>query len=168
MVDLLFKAQDKRRCYHLYLTSCYFTPESAKNIIGKLSESIRLTGVTVYIDRKTATLHGSKVLTKFCKNSNLQIELFAVDSGILFHSKAYALVSYGESNEIYCGSLVVGSANLTCNGLADRGGNIECLLDTQDDEMLMEFVSQTHSLPLIDLENIDTFKPADRDKYAFN
>ena len=167
LVDLLLKAQDKRRCYHLYLTSCYFTPETAKNIIGKLCESIRLTGVTVYIDRKTATLHGSKVLTKFCKNGNLEIKLFAVDSAILFHSKAYALVSYSESNEIYCGSLVVGSANLTGNGLADIGGNVECLLDTQDDEILVEFLSKLSSLPLIDLVNIDKFKLADKDKYTF-
>ncbi|WP_262966127.1 restriction endonuclease PLD domain-containing protein [Methylobacter psychrophilus] len=167
LVNLLLKVQDKRRCYHLYLTSCYFTPESAKNIIGKLSESIRLTGVTVYIDRKTATLHGNKVLTRFCKNNSLEIELFAVNSAILFHSKAYALVSYDESNEIYCGSLVVGSANLTGNGLTSRGGNIECLLDTQDDEMLKEFVSQLDSLTLINLDDIDKFKPADRDTYAF-
>lgn len=167
LIDLLLRTQDKRRYHHLYLASCYFTPESAKDIICKLSDAIRLTGVTVYIDRKTATLHGSKALTRFCKSNGFGIELFAVDSSSLFHSKAYALVSYDESNEIYCGSLVVGSANLTGNGLADRGGNIECLLDTQDEEMLGEFVSQIGRLPLIDLKNIDKFKLADRDTYTF-
>lgn len=168
LVDLLSKSQDRRRFHHLYLTSCYFTPESAKELIGMIGEQFKcLAGVTVFIDRKTATLHGKKVLSRFCKSTDYSVELFAVNSFNLFHSKAYAVISLDESDEIYCGSLVVGSANLTGAGLADKGGNIECLLDTQNVDMLEEFVSQINSLSSISVEDIDTFKISENDTLAF-
>lgn len=167
LIELLLKTQDKRRYHNLYLTSCYFTPESAKEIIAKVSETIRLSCVTIYMDRKTAVLHGAKVLAKFCKNSPVDTEVFAVESETLFHSKAYALVAYEGTDQIYCGSLVVGSANLTGAGLTKRGGNIECLLGTQKNEVIDEFLSQLKELKAISLEDIDKFRLGARDSYTF-
>lgn len=165
--ELLLKT-DRRRLHHLYLSSCYFTPASATTLIKELAKAgeIKLTDVAVYIDRKTANFHGKEKLEQFCRSTNCKVELFAVNSSNLFHSKAYALISYDETDNIFCGSLVLGSANLTGNGLNDDSrGNVECLLDTQDIEDLDEFISQLKSLDIANLDEIESFESSD--SFAF-
>lgn len=165
--ELLLKT-DRRRLHHLYLSSCYFTPASASRLIKELADEIKLTDVAVYIDRKTANFHGKEKLEQFCRSTNYEVNLFAVNSSNLFHSKAYALISYDEAGNISCGSLVLGSANLTGNGLNDDSrGNVECLLDTQDIEDLDEFISQLESLDpdITNLDEIENFKSSD--SFAF-
>jgi len=168
LIDLLLKTPDKRRKHFLYLTSCYFTPASAQKIIDDLDGSIRLSCVTIYIDRKTAISLGYEALNNICKTD--KIKLFAVNTECLFHSKAYALISFDQddaNNEIRCGSLVVGSANLTQTGLSSKNGNIECLLDTQNNELINEFFGQIKKLSHINIKDIEKFKPKERDTYSF-
>jgi len=53
LVGLLLKT-DKRRYHCLYLASCYFTPDAAESVINDVRQSIYLSKVVVYIDRKIA------------------------------------------------------------------------------------------------------------------
>ena len=166
LVELLLKT-DKRRYHCLYLASCYFTPDAAESVINYVRQSIYLSKVIVYIDRKTACCIGKDELTKLCRKfDSLSVELYAVDADCLFHTKAYALVSF-DGNNIHCGSLVVGSANLTGNGVINKYGNIESILDTQDIGLLDEFVAQMEKLKLLKIEEIDKFKSADSFNFRY-
>lgn len=168
LIDLLLRTADKRRYHYLYLTSCYFSPQSAKNLINDLNNSIRLSEVVVYIDRKTAVSLGRDYLTTFCNSfRNVDVKMYAIDTEYLFHSKAYALISYDEDDEISCGSLVIGSANLTGNGLTNRSGNIECLLHTSDIDLLQEFVEQIDSANVLKIQDIEKFSNAEEYNFKY-
>jgi len=126
------KTPDKRRRHCLYLASCYFTPESAKSLINSM-KSIK----------------------------DIKVNLYAVETEYLFHTKAYAIISNNDDYSIVCGSLVIGSANLTGSGLTSKYGNIESFLDTQDNDCLTHFIEQISSLKLLTVEDIEKFKNAD-------
>lgn len=161
VLDLLLKT-DKRRKHSLYLASCYFSEDAAAAIINEIRKAVNLSNVIVYIDRKTALLVGKERLVDFCGMfDGLAVELYAVATSYLFHTKAYALVSFEGDDDVYCGSLVVGSANLTSNGMTGKNGNIESILDSQDLAVLTEFLDQTNSLNLIEIQEIDRFKKAE-------
>ena len=166
LIELLLKT-DKRRYHCLYLASCYFTADAAKSIINKIRQRIHLSKVVVYIDRKTAISIGKDKLLDFCDGfDDLTVELYAVDASSLFHTKAYALISF-DGDDVYCGSLIVGSANLTGNGLASRNGNIESILDTQDNSLLNEFITQMAKLKLLEIEELDEFKNANSFNFRY-
>jgi len=84
----------------------------------------------------------------------------------LFHTKAYALISF-EGKNIYRGSLVIGSANLTGNGVINKNGNIESIIDTQDIVLLDEFVSQMTKLKLLKIDEIDKFKSSNSFNFRY-
>jgi len=169
LIDLLSSNVDGRKRYVLYITSCYFTSDSARKFIRSLHKNIKLSEIAIYIDRKTASAIGKDELSYFCSAfGDLEVNLYAVDTAYLFHTKAYALISYNNNDEIVCGSLVIGSANLTGSGLTARSGNIESFLDTQDIDFLNQFIQQLSELTLISIDNIEYFKSS-RDynfKYA--
>jgi hypothetical protein len=127
-----------------------------------MKELINLTEVKIYIDRKTACCIGKTELTKFNKSfKDIKVNLYAVETEYLFHTKAYAIISNNDDDSIVCGSLVIGSANLTGSGLTSKYGNIESLLDTQDNDCLTHFIEQILSLKLLTVEEIEKFKNAD-------
>ena len=159
LLELLEKTQDKRRYHNLYLLSCYFSQDSARKLINDINDVVYLREVQIYIDRKTAVSIGEGDLYRFCESfEDVNVKLHAVDANCLFHSKAYALISFDENNKIYCGSLVIGSANLTGQGLTNRSGNIESLLDTQDRTMLSQFIKQIGSLRIIPIEDLEEYR----------
>lgn len=161
LVDLLTKSPNKKRNYSLYLTSCYFTTKSAKLLIKRLAEIVRLQSIEIYIDRKSAIAIGKEALLRFCKPYHaIPMQLHAVETTHLFHSKAYALVARSK-NEIIDGSLVVGSANLTGQGLTEKRGNVETLLATTDNEVLNEFLLQLQRLQTVTIDELELFKNSD-------
>jgi hypothetical protein len=83
------------KSFKLILVSCYFTIDSAENIIYSIiSENINLTEIQIYIDRGTALSIGKNKLGKFYeKFTHLKFSLKVVDQKKLFHSKAYCLIS---------------------------------------------------------------------------
>ena len=168
LIELLMKSPDKRRRHCLYLASCYFTRDSAKALINNMKELINLTEVKIYIDRKTACCIGKADLTKFYKSFNdIKVNIYAVETEYLFHTKAYAIISTDNDDSIVCGSLVIGSANLTGSGLTSKYGNIESLLDTQDNTYLIHFIEEILNLKLLAVENIEQFKNADDFSFKF-
>ncbi|WP_430232631.1 hypothetical protein [Nitrosomonas communis] len=165
LIELLGKT-DKRRNHSLYLCSCYFAPEAARGLIRELSKSINMSLINIYIDRKVAIEHGRKSLEEFCNSfADLKINLYAVETNILFHSKSYALVAFDESNNITSGSIVLGSANLTGAGLMKNGGNIECLIDSQDINLLEEHMAQLSKLKILPIDKLNDF--SNKDEYSF-
>lgn len=165
LVELLTQT-DRRRYHTLYLCSCYFSIEAATTLVNEISELIRLHSVKVYIDRKSAIEYGGEDLDNFCSSfDGLEVSLYAVESNALFHSKSYALIAFDESSNVFCGSLVLGSANLTAAGLISRGGNIECLIDSQEISLLEEHISQLDNLKTVSTEELNTFSR--KDEYSF-
>lgn len=161
LVRLLSKT-DLRRNHELYICSCYFDIASAKKLIKELVDNIKISRATVLIDRREAILTGSSELKKFVAEISKTVEtnLRIVNHGPLFHTKAYA-VSYAPDGHYKCGSLVIGSANLTRAGLIGSKGNIESLLDTQDPDYIAEFINSLASLTTIDVDSIAEFSTAD-------
>lgn len=159
LIELLTDV-DKRKSYVLYLCSCYFTPKSAKTLIMKLSKIVKIEQVYIYIDRKEAVKHGKTVLKKFSNDRELRpfnVTLEAVETNSLFHSKTYCLFHVDEDCEITGGSLVVGSANLTANGVGHKNGNIESFIGTKDLYTTEEYHSSFLDLETIDIENLNEF-----------
>lgn len=162
LLELLLKGVDKKYNHTLYLASCYFSPDSAIKLISDVSRLVKLKNVILYIDRKTALAIGKIELQRVCdKFHELNVQLYAVDTATLFHTKAYALISNNKDGSIYRGSLIIGSSNLTGSGLTASNGNIESLLDTQDVELALEFLTGISKLKLLNIEQIDDFKSED-------
>lgn len=162
LVELLLKESDKKFFHTLYLTSCYFSIKSASLIVEEISKIVRLQGVCIYIDRKVALGIDAEELRRFIKNyAKYGLTFYAVDTNHLFHSKAYALISFDRKNDIRRGSLVIGSSNLTGAGLTNVSGNIESMLDSQSIDLLSEFLSQIQTLKTVPIEKIYDFKSAD-------
>lgn len=162
LVELLSKGNDKRYLHSLYLASCYFSADSASTLIKDISKLVRLQAVYIYIDRKTACTIGKDGLYAFIeKHAGYGLELYTVDANTLFHSKAYALISFDKESNINRGSLVIGSSNLTGAGLTDKSGNIECMLDSHNIDLLLEFLEQIKKLKTIPVDEIDNFRNAD-------
>lgn len=168
LIELLSTNIDKRRKYYVFLTTCYFSPDSAKAVITDLSKILKIAEIYIYIDRKTAIAIGKEKLKKFINsyNNDFNVELYAVDSHNLFHSKAYAAISY-DGDQINCGSLVIGSANLTGNGITSRNGNIESLLETQETDHLINFTRQLDLLNTLSIDDIDDFNDADKLNFKY-
>lgn len=157
LIDMLGKI-DKRRCYVLHLCSCYFSEDAARKLIAEVIAFARISVVNIYIDRRTAIGYGSKNLQKFCDSFNaVKVNINAVESSNLFHSKAYTLVAFDESGSVVSGSIVLGSANLTGAGLINRGGNFECLIDSQDVKILEQHLSQLKMLTVLPIQDLNKF-----------
>ena len=162
-----FSKVDNSKYYYLYIASCYFTPSSARQLILDVNKIVNLLEVNIYIDRKSALAIRKDVLLDWkyevkeefngiLDEDFSDVNLYAVEHPTLFHSKGYALVEFDDDYTIIGGSLVIGSANLTGNGLFSNKGNIECLLDTQDVRSIATFVGSLEKdldwLPVSELE----------------
>lgn len=157
LIEMLRKI-DKRRYHTLHLCSCYFSEDTARKLISDIKEFAHLSAVNIYIDRRAAIEYGGGGLQKFCNSfDSLDVCINAVESSGLFHSKTYALIAFDEDGNVFSGSIVLGSANLTGAGLSSRGGNFECLIDSQDTEILEEHLSQLKKLTVLPLQKLNKF-----------
>jgi hypothetical protein len=163
LIELLSKT-DKRRVHDLYLCSCYFSAEAIKLLNDEIQDktNIKIGNIYVYVDRRSALSAGHDEIERIKnweKNNNFFFRI--VDSEVLFHTKAYALISE-DKDEIQSGSLVIGSANLTGSGLTrSRNGNIESLLDTQDKEFISDFLKRIESTKVIKIDELERFTSSD-------
>jgi len=157
LIELLEKT-DKRRVHDLYICSCYFSTEAIKRIVEKIENSIKIEKIFIYVDRRSALSQCDEDISRIKKwiESVPRFNFFVVKSDALFHTKAYAVISKDGDN-VASGSLVVGSSNLTGNGLTETNGNIESLLDTQNIKIIEEFLDNIESIGKINLDDIDNF-----------
>lgn len=166
LLDLISKT-DKRRIHDLYLCSCYFSTKAISLLIDDIRKktNIKIGDVHVYVDRRSALAAEEAEFAKIRKWATSNNFFFKiVDDGQLFHTKAYALVST-INGDVQSGSLVIGSANLTGNGLTSKSGNIESLLDTQDVKIISDFLRSIKSTKFIKIDELEQFKSSD--SYAF-
>ena len=149
---------DKRRYHTLHLCSCYFDDDAARKLITEVQEFARISDVRIFIDRRAAIEYGGDYLQEFCDSfQGIEVSINAVESNNLFHSKVYALIALDDHGCVVSGSIVLGSANLTGAGLIRRGGNYECLIDSQDVEILEEHLSQLNKLKVSSLQQLNRF-----------
>lgn len=168
LLALLDRTSDKRRRHELYLCTCYFAPDAARKLINEVVSRYKVAKVHIYIDRRTAIAIGAGRLSRY-ENSfkGVEVRVWAVESPYLFHSKSYLLASFDENFDVYCGSLVIGSANLTGAGLTSRSGNIECLLDTQDPDLISEHIRCLKELNLKAAIDIEVYDQADEFSFKY-
>ncbi|HEY9851106.1 MAG TPA: phospholipase D family protein [Leptolyngbyaceae cyanobacterium] len=146
LVNLLQKGVEQNKTYNLTIVSCYFNPESIKRLIDEIkNQNIQLVSLDIYVDRGDALKIGKEELLKWllCVKQQIATQLYIFNKYYLFHPKAYCLSVH---KSFYRGSLVVGSANITENGLSGQWGNLELLIDTQEPDSISKF--------FIDLSNL--------------
>lgn len=153
---------DKRRKYTFFITSCYFNPRSASYLIKDIYDAnINIDSVEIYIDKKEALKIGKEVLRAWIDRINdryeFEINLYPVDTAMLFHVKAYSLITHNSPN-ITDGILVVGSANLTGAGLTSIYGNIEAVIHTSSQKDLKSFYESILKIKTQKLEELENFK----------
>lgn len=149
LVDALHLSVDGRKKYQLSIFTCYLADDlnQVEKFIETVYERINLTDVRIYIDARECIRIGLDYLREFEENYEdykFGLEVIAIDTPNMFHSKAYALISHDAKS----GVLAVGSANFTCAGLlAKKGknskeinGNYETLLLTNEVETVQEFL----------------------------
>ena len=153
--------------YHLILVSCYFILDSAEELINELlNRQIKISKISIYIDRGAAIKAGKEKINKWIKNFPKSINVSFKVSNIssLFHAKAYCLLA----DDSTYGRLVIGSANLTGAGLTEaNNGNVELLYNIQDIEDIKHFYNDLTSTPLgnfIDISELENFY---KDDYYF-
>ena len=143
LVDALYSNIDDRKKYQLSIFTCYLADDLAKvkDFIEEISNNIKLTDVQLYIDSRECIRIGLGCLQEFNESyidHYISLEIIAIDTPTLFHSKAYALLSHDGKS----GVLAMGSANFSKGGLfANRRGNYESLLMTDDIEIINQFLS---------------------------
>ena len=148
---------DRRRRYSLHIATCYFSVEAAKKLLKKVVRAnITITEVHIYIDRKEAIKIGINELKSFMnRSSSYRTTVYAVRSESLFHTKGYCLLSDNDFPTHHVGKLIIGSFNLTGNGLTDVHGNIESSLSSSMSHDLREFVrffhDQSNLMPINEL-----------------
>ena len=161
----LLSMVDRRKKYSFTIASCYFTPRSASYLISDiLNAKINIDSVEIYIDKKEAIKIGQEVLKSWLARINdkydFEIQLYPVNTPRLFHVKAYSLITKNP-DETLTGVIVSGSANLTGAGLTSVNGNIEALIQTEQQEDLNSFQESISKLKIQNLEDIEKFKEID-------
>ena len=131
---------DKRQTFDLIIGSCYFKIDACLDLIRVVKRRVKLKGVYIYIDRRTAIQIGTVNLRELRSNSSVLIKIHAIQSGSLFHTKGYCLVPSSKEVQYSKGRLVIGSANLTGAGLIKQQSNIESAIATSDEEDIRNFV----------------------------
>jgi hypothetical protein len=168
LIDSLTKDINKGKIFSLYLVSCYFTLISASYLIYELQKlSVTLSDVWIFIDRKQSISIGKQELIKWqnewqtiTEPYQLKINFRIIDSDELFHVKAYYLVENESQALTPYSRLVIGSANLTKNGITSNYGNIELLSYIPDSNLHKEFYKQLEAISnhfTIQLSEVDDF-----------
>lgn len=172
LVDYLIQDTLFWEKYHLVLVSCYFRLDSAESLIFSLIKKITITKISIYIDRGSAINIGKdnilKWVEKISTDLRLEINFKIPKTSKLFHAKAYCLLSDDHNN----GSLVLGSANLTNNGLINDFSNIEILYKVKSIVDIQTFYQELSNpfFKCINVEELENFSKEDdyeNDYYYF-
>ncbi len=159
LVDCLLKNHLSYKSYQLILVSCYFRLNALIYFLHTLYKrqpniKIKTSEIRIYIDKVTAIDIEKKELkeledffSSLRKIINVSLKIW--NNNNLFHSKAYCLLATDQT----MGSLVIGSANLTGNGITSPNGNMELLYDTQNINEITSFYEDLESL---DFQDFDT------------
>lgn len=148
-LDVHLKNNKKPQEYHLYILSCYINIEILDKLrkqigqcVAENSSSIKET--TIFID-KTEALRNDKykeLIKREEEKSNGSLKIRVPKDNLLFHPKAYALISETNQEDSIIFS---GSANLTKGGM-EKSGNIELIAYHLDKNNVDKFVSLIEDL----------------------
>lgn len=146
--------------YHntLVIHTCYLDNDlnALNNFIAMVRrERQYLKDVQIYIDSRTAKKNAYNLIEWRNSKRGIDISIYAVRCDKLFHSKAYALIAFDEDNQICSGGLVIGSGNLTDNGIGIQNGNIESFLETDNLEKVENFWENTQKLDAVSIDEIE-------------
>lgn len=140
------------RCYQsLIIHTCYLDKDlsAAKEFIAYVRSRVQyLEKVIIYADEKEVQKRYCDIKYFLNHFRGIDVEFNVVDCDRLFHSKAYALIAF-DDDVIVSGGLVVGSGNLTGNGVTSQSGNIESFLASNDIDDIQEFWDRTQNLNCI-------------------
>lgn len=137
------------RCHQsLIIHTCYLDKDlsAAKEFIAYVRSRVQyLEKVIIYADEKEVQKRYCDIKDFLNRFRGIDVEFNVVDCDRLFHSKAYALIAF-DDDVIVSGGLVVGSGNLTGNGVTSQSGNIESFLASNDIDDIQEFWDRTQNL----------------------
>lgn len=137
------------RCHQsLIIHTCYLDKDlsAAKEFIAYVRSRVRyLEKVIIYADEKEVQKRYCDIKDFLNRFRGIDVEFYVVDCDRLFHSKVYALIAF-DDDVIVSGGLVVGSGNLTGNGVTSQSGNIESFLASNDIDDIQEFWDRTQNL----------------------
>lgn len=156
LLRMLAKVKPRKK-YYFYIASCYFTTKAADKLIKDVLSKFPIEEIYFYIDRKSALAIGKESLQAWVDKYDDMVRVYPVCHSSLFHTKGYALVGFDRNDNVATGSLVIGSANLTGNGLVNDNGNIETLIDTQDNEIILDWVLGLDGLKWIEIDELESF-----------
>lgn len=132
----------------LVIHTCYLDKDlsAAKEFIAYVRSRVQyLEKVIIYADEKEVQKRYCDIKYFLNHFRGIDVEFNVVDCDRLFHSKAYALIAF-DDDVIVSGGLVVGSGNLTGNGVTSQSGNIESFLASNDIDDIQEFWDRTQNL----------------------
>lgn len=149
LVDILCKAKSKE-C-DLTILSCYIHPDSILSLIDRIRKYKTLKTIRILCDKKEA----SKILSfeYYKKIQENNISIYVVNTGKLFHPKAFCLSNLEDENGILC----ISSANLTMNGITETEGNTEIFLELDNIDSIKLFLEDVSTL-LEDKNSDDIFQ----------
>lgn len=150
-------AVDRRRLYSLSIATCYCNPKALRAFIDAILGHLRISKISVYLDRKDALRIGCDELWSLQEDYGVILSISAVRAGRLFHTKGYCLARCDGDNLIE-GRLAIGSANLTNPGLISSNGNIESIWICTETPLIAQFLDffKDKSL-LIPLDELTAF-----------
>lgn len=160
---------NKKDTYHLILVSCYFKLDAAKKLIEELNQKVDISKLSIYIDKGAAINLGQVCINKWIEQipESIDVSFFVSNCGSLFHPKAYCLLPV-ELDDLTCGRLVIGSANLTGNGLTNASsGNVELLYGISDKAAVYNFYEDLTKGKLGNFIDISRLENFDTDDYYF-
>ena len=160
---------DARKNHHLIIFTCYLAKnlKDIKDFLNEIQKNIRINNITIYIDARQCIKSGIYELQifqeKFNKNFDYNLlNIYAIDTKPIFHSKAYILQSDDKSSVV----MALGSANFSRNGLfAKRDGNFESLIMTSDPTIINNILSLDTLKNMI--KELDTLEEYKKESYTF-
>lgn len=158
---------DRRRSYCLSIATCYCTPNALRSFIGAVQAEVNLVAIYLYVDRRTAISIGQTALSGLEKAYLELLQVYAVRTARLFHTKGYCLAAY-TGDELIHGRLAIGSANMTSAGLTETNGNVESIAVHSDIATISEFLDFfDNEENLIDLDELTEFLPDDTTDFQY-
>lgn len=149
---------DGRKNKTLVVHTCYLDKDlaSLKDLIKTIrNQTSHLNDIQIYVDLATARKCRGELKKWIESRRKISVSVYAVKCpGLLFHSKAYALIAFNNKDEVVSGGLVVGSGNLSKQGVGIQNGNIESFLVSSDIETIQEFWNRTSKLDVDDIEKV--------------
>ena len=169
LVDRLSKTVDRRRKYHLFLATGYFSQKAADQLIDRLTERLKIEEIWLYLPRSIAVSKKNKLDAMIAERGNFCV--YPV-RGNFFHTKAYCLASCDNWNSkdapVTGGCLAVGSANLTGLGLVTTPGNVESLVVSKDLAQIEEFLMSLENIKWMEFDELHKYEDNDEHDFQYD